>query len=361
MKVTSKLWIAVLEITGTFFTSCQKDQDVPVQVNTVQAEAPQEKSSLDALRAAYPTIEKGRLHFNSQADFKTYMGLIGQYDIADIEALNQEKGFRSHFAKTHQAEDTNTANAGGGGGDKEESAKWDIPDPYFAETLDENREISFGNGVVCRAGNDFSFIFPAGQQGLIDAFCQDYARGGVTIPEDGTYIGNLFVYPTAIEAPNVGGTKVRDIFKSRVRDNMPFAGSDYRLYGEMWQGNWFVYASSGTKSECNKTRTIFWITYYTYTNAAKLGVSWNVTMATEIDGSCNPVPLAFVTNQQGALNGVNVSTMTKRLEWQTGQIGIIGVVGYQAKLLNKIVKGSTSTHTGTLNGNKQSLTLTWKC
>ena len=214
MTFTSKLWIAALAITGTFFTSCQKDQEVPVQTDTIKAEQTQEeKPAIDALRAAYPIIKGGRLHFKSQADFKTYMGLVIKYDIDAVNALNKEKGFVSHFAKTHQEEGTNSANTKGD--DKEESAKWAIPDSHFAETLNENREISFEDGAICRAGNDFSFIYPDGKSNLIDEFYQDYARGGVHIPEEGTAIGELFVYQTGLEAPNVGGAKVRNIFEKR--------------------------------------------------------------------------------------------------------------------------------------------------
>jgi hypothetical protein len=366
MKFVTKLWIAALAITGILMTSCQKDQSLPVQVDTVKVEEPQEKPTIDALRAAYPTIKKGRLAFSSRADFKTYMGLVGKYSIADIEALNQEKGFKSHFAKTHKEEEnTNSANLGGD--DKEESAKYDIPDPYFAETLDENREVAVGEGTICRAGNDFSFTFPDGQSYLIDAFYQDYERGSVTVPEDGTFIGDLFVYPTAIEAPNVGGTKVRDIFKSRVRDNQPFAGSAFRLYGEMWQGNWIVYASSGTKSECNRTKTVFWITYYVYTNANKLSVSpSNVRLALSVDAMCNPISGLF-NFPVSTVSGVNTSCESKRFEWQTAILG--GTIGgpngnqptFSAASINKIVKGSTSIHTGTLNGSTKSFSLVWTC
>ncbi len=361
MRFTSKLWIAALAITGMFFTSCQKDENAPVQTDVAKVEAPQEKPSIDALRAAYPTIEKGRLHFKSQADFKTYMGLIGKYDIDAVNALNQEKGFVSHFAKTHQDEDgMNSANAKGD--DREESAKWAIPDSYFAETLNENREISFADGGVCRAGNDFSFAFPNGEEGLIDKFYQDYARGGVKVADEGTVIGELFVYPTGLEAPNVGGTKVRNIFEKRIRDSRTFDGSSFRLYGEMWQGNWIVYASSGVTSECNRTRTFLWTTYYSYTSASKLGISWNGILAAGPDANCNPGPLAFITNPIGALNKVNSSTVIERFEWVTGEYNFFfPLKSKPAKLLNKIVTGSKSTHTGTLNRSSKSFSLVWKC
>lgn len=368
MTFTSKLWIAALAITGTFFTSCQKDENAPVQTADVaKVEAPQEKPSIDALRAAYPTVEKGRLNFKSQADFKTYMGLIGKYDIADIEVLNREKGFVSHFAKMHAEEDPTVANAAAGDKGGSESTG-DIPDPYFASTLDANREVSVGGGAICRAGNDFSFIYSNGQSYLIDAFYQDYARGAVSVKEDGEYIGDLFVYPTAIEAPNTGGTKVRDIFKSRVRRNEPFAGSAFRLYGEMWQGNWYIYASSGTKSECNRTKTVFWITYYVYTKASQLSVSTtpSVRLALSIDNMCNPTAGVF-NFPLTTVSGANTSCESKRFEWQTAQIG--GSTGgpngnqpiFVAASINKIVKGSTSNHTGTLNGSSQSFPLVWTC
>ena len=333
-----------------FLTSCQKDVVATDTVKDTAANATvvTYPSDVSELRAIFPTIKKGRLYFESQEKFKNYMATIAKYSVEQIEAVNAENNFVSHAVKSQQEP---KAPASASAGKEDESAKWVIPDPYFAETLDENREIYVGGSeAICRAGNDFTFVFNDGDQYKIDNFYADYQRGGVTIPEEGGDYDGIFVYPTNIELPE-GKAQVRDLFQQVKKCWSFFDGSQtWRTYGEIWQGNWFVYASNGVKTECNKVTKFWFFSYFSFKNASQLRVKWNATLQIPANTQSNPTSNPINGLNVGELVGTNTSRVINRFDFMIASISnkfpyIKLISGTTLKLIS-----CKSTHTGTLNG-----------
>lgn len=374
MKKTNFLkWVKyfslpTLAICLTVFVACQKDI-VNMPATEMENKDAVQSSSTDAgalkeVRSLYPSIKKGRLAFANQESFTAYMKALNKLKIEEVEQLSKEKGFVSHLeASQKEQKATNTTNGVQLRGEEEESTKWIIPDAHFASTLNEEREVGIGEGIICKAGNDFSFMYEESRGYLVENFYRDYQSGMVSVPEEGLYYADnqLYVYPTGMISPDDKGVQLRSVGHSKlVRKSETFDGT-WRLYGEHWQGSWIVWASSGVKTECQKVACTFFnrICWYSFKNASKLGLKWNAKLY-----DSNP---AFLITNEGNRVESNVSRVQERFDTASGQFsfyitlhgGDLKKIYIKPAKLNFKIKEGKSTHTGTLNNVSRTVILTW--
>ncbi len=351
---------AILSVCLTIFVACQKDiVNAPVaeiENSSTTKPSDQATTNLEKARALYPTIKKGRLAFANQAAFTAYMDVITKLQVEDVEQLNKEKGFISHYTASQQ--ERNEQNSAQFGDDKSDSPKWVIPDVDFAATLNDEREVAVGEGIICRAGNDFSFLYKEGNSYLIENFYRDYESGSVSVPEEGLDYadGSLYVYQTGmVSLDNGGKAQVRDAilgYSKLSRGHVSFDGT-WRLFGEHWRGSWIVYASTGVMTGCQKVACILWgrVCWYEYKNATQLGMNFN--------SQYTSPPSPTIVPWTGSVAENNVRRIDRTFQFVTGTFEFGAKFKVKPAKLDLKLKQGSSVHTGTLNGVSRSFTLQW--
>ena len=234
------------------FASCHKDEAV---VSNVAAPTTQQ--------LVYPNIKNGRLYFEDMDHFKSYMETIQKMRIEDVEAMNVEHGFKSHYASGKGA-----ANSTSSLGTRSRTSEEFIADIYFAAVLNEDHQLLI-DFLVGEANNNYSYMVPEGDEDKILDFETALAKGVVLsedLPEYGkTYYNNLYVYPTnvrldiaeyALDGKNDKSLETRGLGATRQIQWTYFnSQEDWRLHAEAWASNWLFYASVGIESKCNRSIT----------------------------------------------------------------------------------------------------------
>lgn len=277
-KNTKKLFTFL--IIALSFASCKKEE--AIVATTTETSATQE--------LVYPSIKNGRLYFPSSEAFKSYMEAIKKMSIEDVEKMNVEHGFKSHYASGKGAADVISSF-----GTNSYSNDSYIPDNYFGAVLNEEHQMQVDN-FISEANNDYSYVVPEGGEDQIQSFEAALANGTV-LPEDmpvsgQNYYNNLYVFPTNLtleigecltDGKKDNKLQTRGLLSTRKIQWTYFNNTeDWRLHGEAWKGNWGLYASVGVESKCNRVANFFSLwKYYVNSKVSNLSVGFEGTLTIE--------------------------------------------------------------------------------
>lgn len=196
----------------------------------------------------------------------------------------------------------------------------DIADPLFDSVLDENREMVI-NQLVYRAGNDYCFFYPIGQEALVEDFYSKIDTGEINLTDADLHsFGDLVVQRTSLVTNDTGSSASFSVpfFGNRSVEGNANWDSSHRIECQIWQGNWLVYSSSGIKTHATQyaRKWVFfhgWVDFKTDRVAASATVSYNL-----------PNPYGTSTTQTSTALSVaetNAAVAVKRFDWSTAQIG----------------------------------------
>jgi hypothetical protein len=291
-KNTKRLF--TLLIIALSFASCKKEE--AIVATTTETAATQE--------LVYPSIKNGRLNFPTMDAFRNYMEAIKKIPIEEVEKMNIEHGFKSHYASGKGA-----ANVIESVVTSSYSSDSYIADDYFGAVLNEEHQMQV-DYIIAEANNTYSYMVPEGEEYKILAFETALANGTVLpedIPTDGNfYNSSLYVYPTNanlqisecfLDGKNDNKLQTRGALTTRIIQWSTFDGR-WRLHAEAWRVNWGIYASVGIESKCNRVANFFSLwSYYVNSNAQKLSVGFQGNMKVEANftpngGITSTVPVA---------------------------------------------------------------------
>lgn len=392
-------------------------------------------TKLDSLSVApdAPTLVNGRLKFASLESFQAYMKANEAKTVAQLLEANRAMGFVSHLRLSEEADlalpkpmyastlhclrdrlkpaatktaavaalptatsssatTTDTDNDGGTEVIPVEMVDIynyidaDIADPLLGSILDENREAIIGS-LVYRAGNDYCFYYPAGQEALVENFYQQVDSGELNLQDAEMHVyGNLIAQRVCLvtNRQEDGEGQVANLFplpfvnNRSVEGNEPFTNGNPRLECQIWQGNWGVWASSGIKTHATRYARK-WVFFWGWVDqtCSEVGTFANLTYT--VPGS---TPGTAPTNVKAfEVNETNAAVAVKRFDWSTAQVGYSpgGGAAIQFLLSQMTVKipnpnvgptkpaslqvhidALTSNHSGVLsNGRSARKTLTW--
>lgn len=306
-KNTKKLFTFL--IIALSFASCKKEE--AIVATTTETSATQE--------LVYPSIKNGRLYFPSSDAFKSYMAAIHKMSIEDVEKMNVEHGFKSHYASGKGAADQ-IASA------TTSSYSYDnyIADDYFGAVLNEAHQMQVSN-IICEANNSYSYMVPEGGEDYIQTFETALANGTVNpadMPSNGqNYYGNLFVYPTNVTL------QISECLKDGQKDNKLntraiisrqiqytyFDSGRWRLHAEAWKVNYGIYASIGIESKCNRVANFFSLwSYYVNCNISRISVAYQGTKTTKIVTLGSTVTTPRIVTNIESTNSNDIRTDTHR-------------------------------------------------
>lgn len=202
-----------------------------------------------------------------------------------------------------------------------------IPDPLLESVLDENRELTMNN-LVYRAGNDYCFTYPVGQEALIDDFYQKVDSGELTLTDTDLHaFGDLVVQRTYLVSnpteASATASALPFINNRSVEANQNW-DSSHRIECQIWQGNWLVWSSSGIKTHATQyaRKWVFfrgWVDFKTDRVSAVATIGYNV-----------PNPSGGTTPQTANAFDIaetNAAVAVRRFDWATAQIGYTNAPG----------------------------------
>lgn len=258
----------------------------------------------------------------------------------------------------------------------------DIIDPLLDATLDENRELVI-NTVTYRAGNDYSFFYPVGHPELVDDFFQKIDTGEISIADADMHVyGDLVVQKTNLMSysDDAATTNVVPFFGNRSVEGVANWDGNHRIECQIWQGNWFLYASSGIKTHATQyaKKWVFfkgWVDFNPDQVTANANVTYTIPPSLGGNGTQTSAMALEVSE-------TNAAVAVKRFDYRTAIVGYTnqgaGVVQTIRALLSDMtvtvndpratVKGATltlnidkltSVHTGRWGTNTITRTLTW--
>lgn len=377
---------------ATSLVSCKKDtiQELEVVPNT-------------------PTLVDGRLKFSSLASFHNYLKANENKTVEELMQTNRDMGFVSHLRSTNEpglehsnpahpsilsgsqikAKDNSAQSAAPSsvltadeplGGPPLNQIESTIPDPLFAFVLDDDREAEIGT-IIYRAGNDYCFYYPIGQEALVDDFYERVAAGEIYLDDTELHaFGDLLVNRTGLVTnPGEAGTNSTPIVDNRRVKDVKNWDDNHRIEGEIWEGNWLIYASSGIKTQATQYARK-WLVFHGWLDlkADQVSALAKVTYTVPITGA---PPLTGVASGFD-ISETNASVAVRRFDWSTAQIGYTngGLIPQQVYIVlsqrlitipnpnigptqpaSLTVNFNTlqSVHRGTWNGKTIELPLTW--
>lgn len=214
-----------------------------------------------------------------------------------------------------------------------------IADPLFDSVLDENREMTI-NSLVFRAGNDYGFYYPLGQEALIDDFYQKVDTGEIQLTDTDMHaFGQLVVQRVSLVTNNTEpntASALPFVGNRSVEGNQNWDGSN-RIECQIWQGNWGIYASSGIKTHATQyaRKWVFfhgWVDFRTDRVSVLATVGYNV--PNSIGGTTPQTAIALNESE------TNAAVAVKRFDWATAQIGYTNAPGGAAQQVQSIILSS---------------------
>ncbi len=268
-------------------------------------------------------IEDGRMKFKDMKDFSNFMKKTEKMSLKELSAMGKNSTFTSYLEAMTGKDSTLQKNSRKAKPD--ESEPIEICDPYFSSVLNENKELELGDNVIYRAGHDYCFFYQNGQSKLIDEFYEQQKVSPIDVKDGSTYIfkDNLIVFNTIMKKPKssksarVSG-RGGDWFQDWV-DDEAYWDSSHKMYAQIWEGNWGVYASSGIKTEANEYGSC-WLFWH----------CWNSLDAQEISVDCSAYMRRYNPSLYGytylvinipEIKEYNCNRAINRFDWSTASIG----------------------------------------
>ena len=267
-----------------------------------------------------------------------------------------------------------------------------ILDPLFSATLDINQEVLINNLTV-RAGNDYTFYYPAGRSELVDDFYQRVDMGEINLTDTEMHnFGDLVVQRNNVVTNSVSSFTTADLpfLNNKSKEGNQNFDQTHRIECQIWQGNWGIYASSGIKTHATQyARKWGFFKGWVDLKVSKVTVSADVTF--DLPNTISGV-VTQTTAQVLVGSETNAAVAVKRFDWGTAQVGYTNAPGGIAQQIQSILLSNmtvtlanpayvppgtnprpyynpptlvltinkvTSNHTGLYNGNLVSLPLTW--
>lgn len=399
-------------------------------------------AKLDDIRPAAdaPTVVEGRLKFSSLQSFQAYLTANQTKTVEQLIEGNKALGFVSHLRldtepglappkpvypstlhclrdRAHPAPAApaspalarsaaaSATSATAEDGEGEQFAAVDLEyispvmvDPLFDSVLDENREAIIGE-IIYRAGNDYCFYYPAGQEALIDDFYQRVDAGEINILDTEMHAyGNLIAQRVCLVTHPTRKGDVISLSDEPVTNSLfpiPFFGNrsvegneswdgNHRIECQIWQGNWGVYASSGIKTHATQYARK-WLFFWGWVDqkVSRVGTfaTLTYTVPTVIPVSGGSVPVSSPQMVKAFdVSETNAAVAVRRFDWGTAQFGYSPGGGQVLQFLlsqmsvnitnpntgpsapatlNVRISSLTSTHTGLWNGRAIQRTLLW--
>ena len=316
-----------------------------------------------------PTLINGRLNFASLENFHAYMKANQDKTVEQLLTSNRAIGFVSHlrldsepgaeapkpvYASTlHCLRDKKQLSSKGNAPATSSAVAFQdepmtdveypfigtaIPDPLFDSVLDENREMTVNN-LVYRAGNDYCFYYPLGQEALIDDFYQRVDAGEIELTDaDMHAFGNLVVQRVYLVTNNTESdmamASALPFINNRSVDKNENWDGNHRIECQIWQGNWGVWSSSGIKTHATQyaRKWVFfwgWVDFKTDRVAASATVGYN---APNASGGTSPQTATALN-----ISETNAAVAVKRFDWATAQIGWTNAPGGLSQQIQSII------------------------
>jgi hypothetical protein len=322
--------------------------------------------------AEAPTLINGRLNFTSLESFHAYMQANEQKTVEQLLEANRTLGFVSHLrldsepgataAKSiypstlhclrdgqvnNRANSRNTAKTAAKTASPGDEPTLDveypyidtsIPDPLFDSVLDENREFTINN-LVYRAGNDYCFYYPLGQEALVEDFYQRVDSGEIVLTDADLHaFGDLVVQRVYLVTNNtkedMATASALPFVNNRSVDRNENWDGEHRIECQIWQGNWGVWSSSGIKTHATRyaRKWVFfwgWVDFKTDRVAASATVGY---MAPSANGGSSPQTATALTIAE-----TNAAVAVKRFDWATAQVGWTNAPGGLSQQVKSII------------------------